>query len=143
METHQHTPRIIHVALWIAQSLAAGIFFLTGAMKTLMPVEQIAERLPWVATAPEALVRFIGISELMGAAGLIFPAALRIKPWLTPLSAALLALVMVLAAAFHLVSGEMGHAVAPAVLFLMSVFIAWGRSRKAPLKEIEPVFVRA
>jgi len=44
--------------------------------------------LPWVANAPEALVRFIGISELLGAAGLILPAALRIKPYLTPLAAA-------------------------------------------------------
>jgi hypothetical protein len=35
----------------------------------------------------EALIKFIGVAELMGALGLILPAATRIKPFLTPLEA--------------------------------------------------------
>jgi len=52
------------------------------------------------------LVRFIGVSELAGALGLILPAATRIRPGLTPLAALGLSTIMALAMLFHLVRGE-------------------------------------
>jgi len=60
---------------------------------------------------------------------LILPAALRIRPGLTPMAAADLALVMVLAAMLHLIRGEYGMIVPPAILFTLSMFVAWGRIR--------------
>lgn len=134
MNTQQQSSNALHVSLWIAQTLLAVIFFITGLMNLAMSIEKIAEMLPWVANAPVALVRFIGISELLGAAGLILPAALRIRPYLTPLAAVGLAIVMVLATAFHLFRGEMAHLGAPVVIFLLAVFIAWGRTKKAPIE---------
>lgn len=134
MNTQQQSSKALHVSLWIAQSLLAAIFFITGVMKFAMPIEKIAEILPWVANAPAALVRFIGISEILGAAGLILPAALRIRPYLTPMAAAGLATVMVLSTAFHLFRGEVAHVVVPVVIFLIAVFIAWGRTKKAPIE---------
>ncbi len=107
---------------------------MTGLMKLAMPIEKIAEMLPWVANAPAALVRLIGISEILGAAGLILPAALRIRPYLTPLAAAGLAIVMVLSTAFHLIRGEVAHTVVPIVIFFIAVFIAWGRTKKSPIE---------
>jgi uncharacterized membrane protein len=136
MNTQQQTSKALNVSLWIAQSLLAVLFFATGIMKSLMPIEKIAEMLPWVANAPEALVRFIGISEVLGALGLILPAALRIRPYLTALAAGGVAIVMVLAAAFHLLQGEVSHIVAPVVVFLMAGFIFWGRTKKAPIQSI-------
>lgn len=130
----QQSSKAIHVSLWIAQSLLAVIFFMTGLMKLAMPIEKIAEMLPWVANAPAALVRLIGISEILGAAGLILPAALRIRPYLTPLAAAGLAIVMVLSTAFHLIRGEVAHTVVPIVIFFIAVFIAWGRTKKSPIE---------
>jgi hypothetical protein len=62
----------------------------------------------WTRALPPALVRFIGVSELAGALGLIMPAITRIKPRLTPLAAAGLVLVMIFAAAFHILRGELG-----------------------------------
>ena len=43
------------------------------------------------------LIRFIGISEILGAVGLILPSLLRIRPSLTVAAAWALALVMLLA----------------------------------------------
>lgn len=89
-----------------------------------------------MANAPEAFVRFIGVSEVLGALGLILPAALRVRPYLTVLAAAGLAIVMVLAAAFHLFQGEVSHIIAPVVVFLMAGFIFWGRTKKSPIQSI-------
>ena len=47
-------------------------------------------------------MRFIGVMELLGAAGLILPAVTGIAPILTPLAAAGLAVMMLLAAPTHL-----------------------------------------
>src|SRR3712207_7278518 len=45
-------------------------------------------------------------TTLFRSLGLVLPAATRIRPWLTPLAAAGLALVMVLAVLFHVVRGD-------------------------------------
>lgn len=65
MKTQQQPSKAINATLWIAQSFLAAIFLLTGGMKLLMPIEKIAEMLPWVADAPAVLVRFIGLSEVL------------------------------------------------------------------------------
>ena len=55
---------------------------------------------------PQDLFIFIGVCEFLGGAGLIVPAMTGVKPKLTPFAAFGLALVMILAAVFHIVRGE-------------------------------------
>ena len=98
--------RALHVSLWLVQLLLAAAFFLVGYTHALAPIEVAVARAPWVASLPVALIRFIGVAELAGALGLLLPAATRIQPRLTPLAAAGLATMMVLAIPFHLVRGE-------------------------------------
>ena len=81
-----------------------------------------------------ALVRFPGWAEMVGALGLILPAATRIKPFLTPLAAAGLATVMLLATGFHLFRGEAGDSVRTLVLLALTVLVAYGRWKKAPIE---------
>src|SRR5262245_35966568 len=92
----------ITVALWIAQVLLAGLFGMAGAMKSTAPFAALATKMPWTADVPHALVRFIGLAELAAALGLLLPSLTRVRPRLTPLAAAGLVTVMVLAALFHL-----------------------------------------
>jgi hypothetical protein len=54
-----------------------------------------------VKDVPQGLVTFIGISELLGGLGLVLPQLSGILPWLTPLAALGLALIMLLAMGFH------------------------------------------
>jgi uncharacterized membrane protein YphA (DoxX/SURF4 family) len=122
------------IALWTAQVLLAIVFGMAGVMKTFTPIEQLAQNLPWVASLPN-LTRFIGVSELAGALGLILPAALRIRPVLTPIAALGLLVIMVLAAAFHLMRGEGSAIPVNVVLGGLAAFVAWGRLRKAPIAE--------
>ena len=78
-------------------------------------------------------VRFIGVVELLGALGLILPAATRIMPKLTPLAASGLLVVMVLASVTHISRGEYPMIIANVVLGALAAFIAWGRLTRAPL----------
>jgi uncharacterized membrane protein YphA (DoxX/SURF4 family) len=137
IDQRAHDPgasKALHYGLWAAQLALAAMFGMAGTMKLATPISELATMLPWVAGAPEALVRFIGASELAGAIGLVLPAALRIQPRLTVLAAAGLALVMVLAAAFHVSRGELAALPVNAGLLALAAFVAWGRTARAPIR---------
>jgi putative oxidoreductase len=86
------------------------------------------------ASIPVWLARFIGLAELAGAVGLILPAMTRIQPWLTPLAAVGLAIIMALAVPFHIVRGEANVIAMHVIVVALSTFVAWGRYRKAPIE---------
>lgn len=128
----------MNIALWIIQALLALAFLMAGGMKLATPIDQLlANGMTFVEQVPVALVRFIGLSEVAGAIGLILPAALRIQPKLTPVAAAALAFVMLLAVFAHVWRGEMQAVGAPLVLGLLALFVAWGRSMKQPISARE------
>jgi uncharacterized membrane protein len=117
----------MNVFLWIVQAILAAVFALSGVMKTTQPKEQLAPRLPWVEDFSTGTVRLIGVAELLGALGLILPAATGIAPVLTPIAATCLAVVMALAAATHVRRREPSGVAFAAVLFALAVVVAWGR----------------
>ena len=124
----------MHIALWVVQVLLAVGFFMAGGTKVAQPIEELAKQMAFVSHMPAFMVRFIGLSEVLGAIGLILPAATRIKPELTKIAAALLALVMGLAFLSHFVlTSDPSHAPPSLVLGLLSAFVAWGRHKKAPI----------
>jgi len=122
----------MNIALWIVQVLLALMFGFAGSMKLFTPIDELAKTMAWV-TEQAGLVRFIGVAELLGALGLLLPAATRIKPGLTPLAAAGLATIMVLAAGFHAMRGEWGAIGTNALLFALAAFVVWGRTQRHPI----------
>lgn len=125
------TNKGLHIGLWVVQVLLAVAFLGAGTMKTLTPIAELQTKMTWIKDGMDPLVRFIGITEILGALGLILPTATRIKPWLTPLAAGGLALTMVLAMFTHLRLGEYPGIVANLVLGGLAGFVIWGRSGKA------------
>ena len=124
--------RALHIGLWVAQVLLGVAFGMAGFMKLVSPIEELARNMAWVYEA-RALVRFIGAAEMLGALGLVLPAAMRIKPWLTPLAALALGVVMLLAMGFHVTRGELEALPVNLGLGGIAAFIAWGRWKKAPI----------
>lgn len=123
----------LNITLWIAQVLLAALYLMAGSTKLFQPIEEIAKMLPWAAEMPAGMVRFIGLSELLGGIGLLLPSIFRIQPKLTVFAAIGLALVQVLATGFHISRGETS-VIGMNVLFLaMAAFVAWGRSQKIPI----------
>lgn len=125
--------KAMHITLWIAQGLLAAMFIMAGFMKALQPVDALLESLPWVASTPLGLVRFIGVSELLGGIGLLLPAILRIKPFLTIWAALGIGAIMLLAAIFHGSRGEFEAIGFNVFMLAIALFIVWGRSKKAPI----------
>lgn len=125
--------KALHITLWIAQVLLAIGFGLAGFMKVTAPIEQLEQSgMTFVNDYGAGMVRFIGISEILGALGLILPAALRIKPILTPIAAVGLSIIMILATIYHISNYE---PIVGALVFLaLTSFIAWGRFSKAPIQ---------
>lgn len=131
--TEQQSSKALHIGLWVAQALLALAFGMAGFMKVSMPISELAANgMGFVNHTPETMVRFIGITELLGAIGLILPAALRIKPILTPIAAIGIAVIMLLAIKEHLSQNE--SIVANVVLFALATFVAWGRFKKVPIQ---------
>jgi len=131
--TNQKNNKVMNIALWVVQVLLAAMFIMAGAMKSFQPVEALAESLPWVTEVAEGLVRFIGVSELLGGLGILLPTLLRIRPALTTWAALGLAMVMLFAALFHGSRGEFSAIGMNMIFMAMALFVAWGRSKKVPI----------
>jgi uncharacterized membrane protein YphA (DoxX/SURF4 family) len=120
----------MNVVLWIVQILLAFSFLSHGRTMISPPAtmsDRMAQGMRYVRDLPSGFRRFIGVAELLGAAGLILPAATGILPSLTPLAAAGLALVMLGAIIFHVSRREYPNLILNTILLAMSVFVAYGR----------------
>jgi hypothetical protein len=109
------------------------MFTFAGFTKLTSALPDLATMMPWTTAVPEALVRFIGTSELLGGIGLLLPSIFRIQPKLSALAGAGLATVMVLAALFHVSRGEYGALPINVVLGSLAAFVAWGRAYGRPI----------
>jgi uncharacterized membrane protein YphA (DoxX/SURF4 family) len=101
------------------------MFLMAGVMKAFQ-YERAKASLPWVKDVSKGLVTFIGISELLGGLGLVLPLLTGILPWLTPLAAVGLALIMILAMIFHARRGESSAIIFNLILFALAGFVAYG-----------------
>ena len=116
----------MNVALWVTQALLALLMTATGLLKLLTPKEKLVTRMKWAVPGPAGRIKALGLAEVLGAVGLVAPWATGLMPWLTPLAAGCLSILMVGAARTHLALKEpVWLALVPLVLL---VFTAVGRS---------------
>lgn len=113
--------------LWVLQIVLALAFLAAGTMKLVRTQDQLRPAMGWVDDFSPTMVKVIGTLEILGALGLVLPAALDVAPILTPLAAVGLALVMVGALVTHARRQETAALPPPAVLLALSLVVAWGR----------------
>ncbi|MGW2559200.1 DoxX family protein [Streptomyces sp. NPDC001514] len=123
----------MNVLTWVLQALMAALFLVHGGLM-IAPPEWLVRRMrergrepSW----PHSVLVFTGIAEVLGAVGLILPAATGILPVLTPLAAVGLAIVMVGGTVYHLQRHE--GSLATVVIGLICVAIAVLRWTLVPL----------
>ena len=115
----------MNITLWIIAGLLAAAFLAAGAMKLAQPKAKLAESgMAWTEDFSDGQVKAIGVVEVLGALGLILPAALDIAPILTPIAAAGLAISQLLAAVVHLRRGEKQMLPINLVLAALAAFLA-------------------
>ena len=114
----------LNVVLWSVQGFLALFFLAAGAPKL---IGRGLERWTGFSEVPRTLVVFIGVTEVLGAAGLVVPMVTGIAPWLTPLAALGLAIIVLMATGFHLRADERINALETGLWACIAVVIAIGR----------------
>jgi len=122
----------MNIALWIIQALLALLFLFAGGMKLVMPIEEMTQQI----AMPGLFLRFIGVCEVLGGLGLVLPWLLRIRPGLTPLAAIGLVIIMIGATVTTIMTGQIAISLVPVVVGVLCLFVAYGRWRLAPTREI-------
>jgi uncharacterized membrane protein YphA (DoxX/SURF4 family) len=118
----------MNLALWIVAIVLAAVFAGSGLMKQLVPKDKlVTSGQGWAQDYSPTSIRLIGFAEILGAIGLVLPAAVHIAPILVPLAAIGLVLVMVGAAIVHARRNEPMNVAVNLVLIALAVFVAWGR----------------
>ena len=114
--------------LWVLQSFLAAVFLATGLTKLTQPrAELAAGPMGWAEDVSDGQFRAVGLAEVLGAVGLVLPAALDVAPMLTNVAALGLAATMTVAALTHLRRGETDRTIAPLVLLVLALVVAVGR----------------
>jgi putative oxidoreductase len=122
--------RRLNIGLWVLQVLLSLFSLSAGYNHGIRPLDEAMLTGTWISAVSPALLRFIGFAELAAAVGLVFPLATGILPWLTPLAAAGLALIMALAIPFHVMRGEANVIGLHIVVGGLAAFVAWRRFRE-------------
>jgi uncharacterized membrane protein YphA (DoxX/SURF4 family) len=94
----------MNTVAWVIQIFLAVVFLLHGLVFTVAygaVARRVEARGRPPSSLPPAFRQFIGVAELAAAFGLTVPPAVHLFPWLAPLAAAGLVLVMVGASIFH------------------------------------------
>ena len=115
---------VLNVVLWSVQGFLALFFLAAGAPKI---TGRGIEKWTGFSDLPRSQVVFIGFAEVLGAAGLVLPMATGVLPWLTPLAAVGLAVIVLMATGFHLRADERLNAVETGLWAGVAATVAIGR----------------
>lgn len=119
----------MNIALWICAGLLAAVLLFAGSVKLVVPRKKLAA-IPgagWARQVSDGFVKFLGVVEILGAAGLILPAVLGIAPVLVPVAASGVVLLMIGAITMHVRWRESKSIVAVTIYLVLAAFVAWGR----------------
>lgn len=118
----------MNAMLWVVQGFLFFIFLFSGIMKATQPERKlVANGQTGVEGLSAPFIKFIGISEVMGAFGLMLPQLLKTMPALTPLAAACLGIIMIPAGIIHYKRGEKKTVFINIFILLLCVFVAYCR----------------
>jgi hypothetical protein len=122
----------MNILLWVLQVLVAILYGASGVMKVFM-FDKVSADVPSFGALPRPAWTALGTLELVCAAGLIVPAALRWQPPLTVLAATILAIESLVFIGVHVKYREVTPMILSGVLGLLMAFIAYGRIVLRPI----------
>ena len=115
----------LNALLWFIQIFLAVQYLFHGWI-FVSPPAVMAEAMAGMGLNP-AFRQFIGIAEMLAAIGLVLPGLTRIQPWLTPLAALGLTVVMASATIFHIDRNEVPNAISAVNLLMLVALTAYLR----------------
>jgi hypothetical protein len=129
----QERPRIWDIALWGGQLVLAGLFISSGLKRAFMPITELQQgNLNWADPSMGWWLHVTGYGLLLAALALVMPPLIRQGEKLVPATAALMALVMVISFASHLIKESAPWMATDLAIGALCGFVAWGRVYKVP-----------
>lgn len=113
------------VAYWVLAGLLALFFLYAGGTKVVRSADQLRPMMGWIDTVPLALVRTIGVLEVLGALGLVLPPLTGVAPWLAIAAAIGLLVVQIGGIIVHLRRGEAKLIGLNIALVVALVVVSW------------------
>jgi len=124
----------VNTVLWVLQIVLClkfvSVAYTHGIRADPAKMQRGTQRL---GSAARPLLALIAVCAFLGGIALILPAATGILPSLTPVAAAVLAVMMLAATGFHIACRETPNVWVSLILFAMAAFVAYGRWALAPL----------
>jgi hypothetical protein len=125
--------RALRVSLWVVQGLLGLTFLGTGVWKALTPIPELAAKMPWMGEVSPGFLYATALFDALGGVGVVLPSITRVAPRLAVLAALGCAALQTSAIVFHFSRGEGANTPFNVFLVALSLFVAWGRSAKAPV----------
>lgn len=125
----------MNTALWITAGVVAAGFVIGGTALLLLPKEKyraLGANQHWVDDFGNGHLKTIGTIKVLGAIGLVLPAAVGVAPLLVPIAACGLMLFMAGAATTRLRRSEWAYMAGDIAFIAVFAFLAWGRFAVAP-----------
>lgn len=118
----------MNIVLWIVQAILAiklvSVAF-THAIQRSLPTMQ--EAIKTLGKCSRPILTLVAVSTLIGALGLILPGVLGFSNRITPITAGILCLLLLVSLFLHVRSREKPKVFVSVVLFALAAFVAWGR----------------
>lgn len=119
----------MNILIWTLQGITALIFMFSGINKSIYSEQTLVSKgQTGVKGLPLKTIRFIGISEILGAIGLILPMLVNIYPNLTSISSICLGLIMIPAGIIHFKRKEYKNVIINVAIFIICITIAYFRT---------------
>lgn len=124
-DNHGYSGEVI-IAYWIVSGILALAYLFVGATKLVRSRAQLeAGGMQWVRGVNPAVVKLVGLIEVLGAVGLILPPLLAVAVFLAPLAAIGLVLVQAVAIGVHMQMRDTKSLPINISLLLLAFVAAW------------------
>ena len=114
------------IAYWVVAGILAFVYLLVGGTKIIRSRAQLEESgMSWVRGANPAVVKLVGLIEILGAVGLIVPPLTNTAVLLAPLAAIGLVLVQAVTIGVHMQMKDVRSLPINIALLLLAFAAAW------------------
>jgi hypothetical protein len=123
----------MNIALWIVQGILAVKLIsvsYTHAFRQSLPTMQDA--ILRMGKSSRLILALVAFATFVGALGLILPGVLGTFPRITPVTAGILSIFLLVSLFFHIKSRDKPKVFVSLVLFALAGFVAYGRWMVAP-----------
>jgi uncharacterized membrane protein len=123
----------MNIALWIVQGILAvkliSVSYTHAFRQSLPTMQDAIQRL---GKSSKPVLTLVAFATFVGALGLILPGVLGAFPRVTPVTAGILSVLLLVSLFFHIRSREKPKVFVSLILFALAGFVAYGRWMLAP-----------